>query len=80
MADVLGKNYAGQRFVPVVSADDVAEGARLKEEYEVEGSIPLEAWFSIRGHRDPVMKAAMAAFTKVRRTTPAKWDEIFKDF
>ena len=76
----LGKSYRGQKFVPVATAEDVQDQMDEQKPFDKEGAVSIEMWFAARGHRDPVMHAAMRAYTLVRRATYADWDAIFKDF
>lgn len=80
MANV-GKQYPGQVFVPSKTLDQVlveqAEQAKYSDGPE---AVPLEVYFHYRQIRTPEARAAMAAFTTVRRATLAEWDNLFKTF
>ncbi len=77
----MGKKYAGEKF-PSIKTEEQA----LKEIHDLntvgaeEGAVDLDHYFVLRSHKDPTMQAAMRAFTDLRKATPEKWDEVFKDF
>ena len=78
-ATTLGKSYRGQQFVPIKTPDIVAADRKAARPYErKEGAITLDAYFGLRKVRDPVMRASMSKFTKVRKATPEDFDAIFK--
>ena len=77
---ILGKKWAGEKFSTVRSAEAVAAIHKLQAEYDVEGAVPIEAWFNARNQREPTMIAAMLAYTSIRKATHDAFDEIFATF
>jgi hypothetical protein len=75
-----GKQYRGQSFPPVRTADDVQEAQDAQEPYNKPDAVDLHVYFASQGIRDPVQQAAMRAYTKVSRATPEDWAKIFDRF
>jgi len=77
---ILGKKFQGETFVTVKSAAQVEEVAKLHETYAHEHAVPIEAYFSIRGHNEPHMRSMLLAYTQVRKATVEAFDDIFHLF
>lgn len=76
-----GKSYRGQAFFPIKTEVDVQAELDAQKPYASKpDAMPINVWMNIRQIRDPVMRAAMEAFTKVRHATQEDWDLLFKDF
>lgn len=80
MPQRIGKSYRGQVFVPIRTVESVEDDERLRARYDSPDAIPIQTWFKIRGHNDPVKQAGMLAFTRVRRAEPGEWDRIFATY
>lgn len=75
-----GKSYRGQATFPIKTPDDVQAEIDAQKPFAHPDAISLNVYFSLRGFRDPTLRAAMEAYTKVRTATLLNWDDIFKDF
>ena len=75
-----GKKWAGQKHVTTRTAADVVDERSLQAKYAHPNAVTLDGYFTRKGVRDPVKRAAMMAYTKVRRATVAAFDEIFAKF
>lgn len=81
MTDTLGKTYKGQTFVPIKTAEQAAEEMSAAAAGAANpDSVSIQVWMSARGVRDPVLRAGMLAFTKVRLAPAAEFDRIFQGF
>lgn len=76
----LGKSYKGQDNYPIRTAEDVEADRAAQVPYDKPDAVSLDVFFNLRGHRDPTLRAAMQAFTVVKRATLADWDTIFERF
>lgn len=75
------KVFAGQRHVTSVTPDEVAQKAADDATVgAAEDAVAIDVWFVMRGHKDPVMREAMRAFTRVKKASPSEFDRIFADF
>lgn len=75
------KSYRGQQFVPTKDLSDLHEDEVAQAPYnDKEGMISLDAYLIATGVRDPVQRAAMCAYTKVKSATPQDWTNIFAGF
>lgn len=77
---VLGKKFPGEKFSTVRSAEEIAATNEENKKYDVENAVPIDAYFMKRRITDPVKKAMMEAYTKVRKATVEAFDEIFDKF
>lgn len=74
------KEYRGQRFFPIKSAEQAEADLALRAKHKaMEGAMPIEAWFQVRGVRDSVRRAGMLGSTPVREAPLATFDEMFRD-
>jgi hypothetical protein len=79
-AKPVGKQYRGQQFPPITTEEEVAKQLEEQKPYLKEGAISFVTYCGLRNHRDPVLVAAMGAFTNIRMATPEDWDAIFEKF
>ena len=74
----LGKQYPGQLNVPI-KTEEMASAESAAQDTS-EGTITMDVYFMRSGIRNPVMQAAMQAFTLTRSATLEAWIAIFKTF
>lgn len=77
---VLGKKSRTEQFSTVKTAEQVQEEQDINKEHDAPDAVTLEAYFSLKGIRNPTKRAMMVAYTKVKRATVAAFDEIFSTF
>ena len=76
----LGKSWKGQTFVPVKTVEGVQADADAQKAYDKPGAITIEAYFAMKGQRNPVHQAMMRTYTNIKRATVEDWDTIFASF
>jgi hypothetical protein len=76
--DKLGKLGKWDEFPAVKTPATAAKETAAQAAYAKPEAVPLEVYFVVRNIRDPVARAARAAFTTIRLATLEDWDEIFK--
>lgn len=76
----LGKSYRGQTFVPIESPAGIAVRDAIQKDFDVVDAVPIEVYFRVRGYESPHVRAAMLAYTMVRRATLEAWDRIFATY
>lgn len=79
-APAVGRKWKGEPFPAVKTVEQVQEENALRAQYADDNAMSIEAYFVHKRIRNPVMQAAMAAYTKVRKATVAAFDEIFSTF
>jgi hypothetical protein len=80
---VKGKSYKGERFYPIKTEEEAQAEAEKAALYNKPGAIGLDAYFSLKGVRDEVLKAMMRAYEPakgVKVATVEDWNEIFNGF
>jgi hypothetical protein len=77
-----GKRFAGDTFYPAKTEEEAVKEEALIEEFGKGPDVmDLDTYFSISGHgSNPVIQAAMKAFTPLRKATKEKWDAEFTKF
>lgn len=75
----VGRQFPGQQHYAVTLPEAEASRIALQKQYDVDGAVPLNVYFSVKRIQNPVMQASMRAYTSVDRATIASWDEIFRD-
>ena len=80
MSDVVGKQWRGQKHVPVTTPESLAADAEVQSKYSSPDAISLESFCARSGVRDPVMVAGMKAYTVVRQATYEDWITIFANY
>lgn len=76
-----GKTSPKDIFYASKTDGQAAEEAALWNEFaREEGAVELDLYCHIKGINDPVRVAGMKAYTKIKKATPAKWDEVFASF
>lgn len=76
----LGKKFRGQTFVPVKTEDDVRADIALQKDFKTSDAVSIDVFFARRGVRDPVSRAGMLAYTKVRTASMDAWTKIFETY
>lgn len=76
----IGKIYRGQQHAPLLTPEMAEEINAVQREYDHPDAMPVEAYFSLRGIKEPARVAGMLAYTKVRRATVYDWDLIFRSY
>jgi len=79
----MAKSYRGQTFMPTQTPEEVAAVQELNQQYDKEGAVSLDVYFSTRNIRNEVQRDMMRAYNnagKIKRATMEDWDALFAGF
>ena len=73
-----GKQYRGDVSPAITTTEQVLADMEAQAPYAAkDGAVELDIYFAQRGILDPVMRASMRAWTKIRKATLVDFDVLF---
>jgi hypothetical protein len=80
-APPVGRQFAGQRHFAITTPEEEQKRHAAYEQYgKREDAVSLDVYFAASNITNPVIKAAMRAYTHIRYAPMDAWVTIFKDY